>query len=120
MKQAVRQHVVGVGGQVGRTNEGGAGGGERDADVLGGVATWTDKVTIGDAMEATARTAGNRPVEPSDAAAIQAAEASATGVPGVIPGGVAAAAQAAVISNAWIDRDEDKTKLGDVLAVVTT
>lgn len=86
------------------------------------MATWTDKVTIGEALEATARTAGNRPVEPSDAAAIQAAEASATGVPGagVIPGGAAAAAEAAVISNARIDRDEDKTKLGDVLAVVTT
>ncbi|KAG6505278.1 late embryogenesis abundant protein D-34-like [Zingiber officinale] len=112
--QAVRQYVVGVEGQRGGNKEG-----ERDADVRGGVATWTDKVTIGEALEATGRTAGNRPVEPSDAAAIQAAEASSTGVPGVIPGGVAAAAQAAVISNAWIDREENKTKLGDVLANAT-
>ncbi|XP_074564479.1 late embryogenesis abundant protein D-34-like [Curcuma longa] len=117
--QAVRQYVAGVGGQGRGNNEVGGGGGEMDADIRGGVATWTDKVTIGEALEATARTAGNRPVEPSDAAAIQAAEASATGMPGVIPGGVAAAAQAAVISNAWIDRDEDKTKLGDVLANAT-
>ncbi|WOL03122.1 late embryogenesis abundant protein D-34-like isoform X1 [Canna indica] len=104
--QAVRQYVVdgGVGNQGGR--------GDQESG-------WSDKITIGEALEATARTAGNKPVEPSDAAAIQAAESTATGVNAVLPGGVAAAAQAAVIANSWVDRDEEKTKLGDVLADAT-
>ncbi|KAK6120850.1 hypothetical protein DH2020_045406 [Rehmannia glutinosa] len=64
-------------------------------------------ITIGEALEATALTAGHRPVDYSDAAAIQAAEVRATGRTNIVPGGVAAAAQ-----------DEDKTKLGDILSVI--
>ncbi|XP_074568066.1 late embryogenesis abundant protein D-34-like [Curcuma longa] len=73
------------------------------------------KVAIGEALEATAATAGNKPVDASDAAAIQAAEAIATGI-NAISGGVAATASAAAAANASVDRDEDKTKLGQVVA----
>ncbi|URE17482.1 late embryogenesis abundant protein [Musa troglodytarum] len=91
-----------------------AGGG---ADEGGGVAVemWIDKVSIEEALEAAATTAGDKPV---DAAAIQAAEATATGVNAVTPGGVAPAAQAAAAANALKDRDEEKIKLGEVVAVV--
>ena len=63
------------------------------------------KITIGEALEA----AGTRPVERSDAAAIQAAEVRATGLDANVPGGLAAQAQSAV----------DKATLGDVLSVRT-
>ncbi|OWM82002.1 late embryogenesis abundant protein D-34-like [Punica granatum] len=75
-----------------------------------------DPITIGEALEATTLTLGHKPVERSDAAAIQAAEVRATGRTTIIPGGVAAAAQSAAILNARVARDEDKTKLADVLA----
>lgn len=74
-------------------------------------------ITIGEALEATALTAGNRPVDQSDAAAIQAAEVRATGRGEVMPGGIGAEAQAAATLNPQIMRDEDKTKLGDILGV---
>lgn len=74
-------------------------------------------ITIGEALEATAMTAGQKPVEWSDAAAIQAAEVRATGRTNIVPGGVAAAAQSAATLNARATRDEDKTKLAEVLAV---
>lgn len=77
----------------------------------------SSKVTIGEALEAVALTAGDKPVEQSDAAAIQAAEVRATGQNVLIPGGVASAAQAAASLNAQTIRDEDKIKLGDVLTV---
>ncbi|KAK1431207.1 hypothetical protein QVD17_14504 [Tagetes erecta] len=79
-----------------------------------------DQVTIGEALEAAALSAGEKPVEQSDAAAIQAAEVRATGLMQVIPGGVAAKAQGAASQNARTMRDEDKTKLGDVLADAST
>lgn len=74
-------------------------------------------ITIGEALEATALTSWNRPVDQSDAAAIQAAEVRATGRGDVMPGGIGAEAQAAATLNTQIMRDEDKTKLGDVLVV---
>ena len=78
----------------------------------------TGAITIGEALEATAQTAGNKPVEQSDAAAIQAAEVRATGSNVIIPGGVAATAQSAASYNeAGQLRDEDKIKLGHVLTV---
>ncbi|KAF7805178.1 late embryogenesis abundant protein D-34-like [Senna tora] len=77
-------------------------------------------ITIGEALEATAITAGNKPVEWSDAAAIQAAEVRATGRTNIVPGGVAAAAQSAATLNARATRDEDKTKLADVLSDATS
>ncbi|KAG6471349.1 hypothetical protein ZIOFF_068790 [Zingiber officinale] len=80
-----------------------------------GISTSSKKVTIGEALEATAATAGDKPVDASDAAAIQAAEAIATGM-NAISGGVAASAAAAAAANASVDRDEDKTKLCEVVA----
>ncbi|XP_050383910.1 late embryogenesis abundant protein D-34-like [Argentina anserina] len=78
------------------------------------------QITIGEALEATALTAGQKPVEWSDAAAIQAAEVRATGRTNIVPGGVAAAAQSAATLNARATRDEDKTKLADILADATS
>ncbi|OAY44155.1 late embryogenesis abundant protein 47 [Manihot esculenta] len=80
----------------------------------------TGGITIGEALEATALTAGQKPVEWSDAAAIQAAEVRATGRTTISPGGVAAAAQSAATLNARTARDEDKTKLADILADATS
>ena len=74
-------------------------------------------ITIGEALEATALTSGQRPVDYSDAAAIQAAEVRATGRTNIVPGGVAAAAQSAATRNARMAKDEEKTKLGEILAV---
>lgn len=73
-----------------------------------------DAVTIGRALEAAA--AGGKPVDQSDAAAIQAAEMRATGSSLIVPGGVAAAAQAAADKNARAARGEDKVELRDVLS----
>ncbi|RCV40920.1 hypothetical protein SETIT_9G093900v2 [Setaria italica] len=76
-----------------------------------------DAVTIGRALEAVAATAaGGKPVDQSDAAAVQAAEMCATASSATAPGGVAAAAQAAADHNARAARDEDKVKLRDVLS----
>ncbi|KAJ0249022.1 Late embryogenesis abundant protein 32 [Hirschfeldia incana] len=74
------------------------------------------KITIGQALEATAQTAGKKPVDQSDAAAIQAAEVRASSNNVIAPGGVAASAQSAADYNAAIEFDENKIKLVDVLA----
>jgi hypothetical protein len=74
-------------------------------------------ITIGEALEAAVQSAGGKTLDLSDAAAIQAAEARATGSDIMIPGGIAITAQSAVIYNARVERDEDKIKLGDVLTV---
>ena len=80
-----------------------------------------DAVTIGHALEAVAAaTAGLKPVDQSDAAAVQVAEMCAAGTGGTIPGGVAAAAQAAADHNARAARDEGKVRLRDVLSVRST
>lgn len=76
-------------------------------------------VTIGEALEAAAVSVGQKPVEQSDAAAIQAAEVRATGSNIISPGGLAAMAQSAAAYNAGCGRDEDKVKLGDVLRDAT-
>ncbi|KAL3827968.1 hypothetical protein ACJIZ3_016770 [Penstemon smallii] len=74
-----------------------------------------DAITIGEALEATALSAGDKPIDASDAAAIQAAETRATGLGHVVPGGIAAEAQAAAARNVLTTKDEEKTKLSDVL-----
>ncbi|KAI7991403.1 Late embryogenesis abundant protein 31 [Camellia lanceoleosa] len=74
-----------------------------------------DAITIGEALEASALSAGNKPVDQSDAAAIQAAEMKATGSNEIASGGVAATAQSAATRNVRTMLDEDKTKLADVL-----
>nr|AWJ68112.1 late embryogenesis abundant [Cleistogenes songorica] len=84
------------------------------------VAQDVTKVTIGEALEATALAAGDVPVERSDAAAIQAAEARATGLHANIPGGLAEQAQSAAVANEMAAREEDKTTLGDVLTDATS
>ncbi|KAI4311001.1 hypothetical protein MLD38_035939 [Melastoma candidum] len=72
-------------------------------------------ITIGEALEAAILTVGQKPVEWSDAAAIQAAEVRATGRTSIIPGGVAASAQSAAEFNSKTQKHEEKTKLADVL-----
>ena len=78
------------------------------------------KVTIGEAMEAAALSAGDRPLEETDAAAIRAAETQAQGADEVMPGGLADQAWAAASANAWAERDEDKITVSDVLSDATT
>ncbi|KAF5192861.1 Late embryogenesis abundant protein [Thalictrum thalictroides] len=80
-----------------------------------------DKITIGEALEVSALTAGEKPVDQSDAAAIQAAEVRATHSNVIIPGGVAAMAQSAANVNARMcHSNEDKTKLADILTDAST
>lgn len=62
--------------------------------------------------------AGDKPVEQSDAIAIQAAERRATGSIEISRGGVASAAQSAADVNARLPY-EKKTTLGDVLSTAT-
>ncbi|XP_010693766.2 late embryogenesis abundant protein D-34 [Beta vulgaris subsp. vulgaris] len=92
--------------------------GTRKQRGIGGTGA-TGKVTIGEALEAVAATAGDKPVDQSDAAAVQAAEVRATGNTGIVPGGVAAAAQSAASMNAQTTLEEDKIKLGDILTNAT-
>ncbi|CAA0816712.1 Seed maturation protein [Striga hermonthica] len=80
----------------------------------------SEAITIGEALEATALSAGDKPVDVSDAAAIAAAEVRATGLGHVVPGGVAAEAQSAAAYNVGVTREKDKAKLGDILADATT
>lgn len=76
-----------------------------------------DSVTIGEALEASAVSASDKPVDQSDAAAIQAAEVRATGNNEITPGGIGAEAQSAATLNARTMRDENKITLGDILSV---
>ncbi|XP_068651340.1 late embryogenesis abundant protein D-34-like [Aristolochia californica] len=78
-----------------------------------------ETITIGEALEATGITAGGKPVDQSDAAAIEAAEVRATGSNIIRPGGVAAAAQSAVTANTRTMLDEAKTTLAEVLSDAT-
>ncbi|KAK9137367.1 hypothetical protein Sjap_007961 [Stephania japonica] len=83
---------------------------------LSGTTTGTsEQITIGEALEASAMTAGDKPVDKSDAAAIQAAEMRATGRVNITSWGLAAEAQAAAAANERTFFDENKTKLGDLL-----
>lgn len=72
-------------------------------------------ITFGEALEAAAQMVGEKPVDPSDPAAIQAAEARATGSNVIGPGGPASSAQSVAAHKEVVDKDEDKIKLGDVL-----
>ncbi|PQQ16905.1 late embryogenesis abundant protein D-34-like [Prunus yedoensis var. nudiflora] len=75
-----------------------------------------DAITNGEALEATALSAGDKPIDKSDAAAIQASEMKATGRTEIAPGGVATMAQYAASIN---PRYVNNTKLGDVLEDAT-
>ncbi|XP_008451333.1 late embryogenesis abundant protein D-34 [Cucumis melo] len=78
-----------------------------------------DSISIGEALEASAVSAGDKPIDQSDAAAIQAAELRATGENKIIPGGIGAEAQSAATLNTRAMRNEDKTTLGDILTDAT-
>ncbi|WCJ21553.1 Late embryogenesis abundant protein 31 [Euphorbia peplus] len=75
-----------------------------------------DAITIGESLESASLAAGDKLVDQSDAAAIQAAEVSATGVNEVLPGGIGAQAQSAATRNL---AGEDNTTLSDILADAT-
>ncbi|XAR58554.1 hypothetical protein NMG60_11013994 [Bertholletia excelsa] len=81
--------------------------------------THKDGITIGEALEASTVMAGNKPINQSDAAAIQAAEARATGTNEIASGGVGGSAQSAANWNARTARYEEKTRLGEVLGDAT-
>ncbi|KAJ1701249.1 hypothetical protein LUZ63_001028 [Rhynchospora breviuscula] len=76
-----------------------------------------DAVTIGEALEAAALVLGEKPIDLADAAAVCAAEMRATGLAGVVPGGVGAAALAAAESNMRNEKESEgkKTTMSDVL-----
>ncbi|KAG7591020.1 Late embryogenesis abundant protein SMP subgroup [Arabidopsis thaliana x Arabidopsis arenosa] len=74
-----------------------------------------DTVTIGEALEATALSLGDKPVDRKDAAAIQAAETRATGECKGRPGGLAVAAQAAAATNEQTVSGEEKVTIADIL-----
>ncbi|KAK9669603.1 hypothetical protein RND81_13G142700 [Saponaria officinalis] len=76
-----------------------------------------DAVTIGEALEASALTAGDKPINHSDAAAIQVAEMLAIGSNKTPPGGIGSEAQAAASANLHSD---PKITLADVLTDTTT
>ncbi|KAL6634070.1 hypothetical protein ACP70R_026741 [Stipagrostis hirtigluma subsp. patula] len=82
------------------------------------VAEATDAVTIGEAIQAAGLTsAGDKPVDLADAAAVQAAEMRATGLGGNVPGGVAAAAQRATEANMKLEArggGDDEAEAGKV------
>lgn len=84
----------------------------------GSIVQSDDAITIGEALEVTTMSAGDKVVDQSDAAAIQAAEARATGSNTVTPGGVAAMAQSAVALNERIVAEDHKITLSDVLTVM--
>ncbi|XP_027935703.1 late embryogenesis abundant protein D-34-like [Vigna unguiculata] len=75
-----------------------------------------DAITIGEALEAAAVAgAGDKPVDESDAAAIQVAEMRATGKNETKSGGLGARAQSAATRNTRTVPQSDKTTLSDVL-----
>uniref|UniRef100_A0A0E0MPT6 SMP domain-containing protein n=1 Tax=Oryza punctata TaxID=4537 RepID=A0A0E0MPT6_ORYPU len=85
------------------------------------VAEETDAVTVGEALQAAGTTsAGSRPVDLADAAAVQAAEMRATGMSGVVSGGVAAAAQQAAEANVTRSRRPDNDGDGEKKNRATT
>lgn len=78
-----------------------------------------DAVTIGEALEASAISSADKPIDQSDAAAIQVAEMQAIGSNRVPSGGLGAEAHSAAARNAQIVRDEQKTTIGDILMDAT-
>lgn len=110
-------HIGGGAGHQGGSNPRGGGGDDEGSDQRNDDNT---KLTIGEALEATARAIGDEPVLASDAVAIGAAETAACRADVTIPGGIGDAAIAAATNNMWAPNDEVKIKLGDVLSVCYT
>jgi len=80
------------------------------ATVLGG-----EPVTIGEALEAAARCAGDQPIDMADAAAIAAAEKRALGTDVPPSGGLASEAYLAAAWNTQTTKEELMTTIDDVL-----
>ncbi|XP_057519574.1 late embryogenesis abundant protein 47-like [Amaranthus tricolor] len=76
-------------------------------------------ITIGEALEVVANIVGNKPVDESDAAAIQAAEMRATGATAPPISGIGLQAQAAAMVNARRIYDQDKTTLAEIIGDAT-
>ncbi|RXH70586.1 hypothetical protein DVH24_013332 [Malus domestica] len=72
-----------------------------------------NSITIGEAREALAQTAGDRPIDQSDAAA---ADVRVTGSNVISPGWLVTMAQGAAAYNAGTEREQDKIKLTDILS----
>ncbi|XP_006656949.1 late embryogenesis abundant protein D-34-like [Oryza brachyantha] len=77
------------------------------------------KITVGEALEATALAADNRPVDRTDVEAIRAAEMMAQESDVTMPGGLTDQAQAAARANAVAERDDDKITVGELLTDAT-
>ncbi|XP_022727870.1 late embryogenesis abundant protein D-34-like [Durio zibethinus] len=78
-----------------------------------------DPITIGEAFETAAFSAADKPVDQSDAAAIQAAEMRATRSNQILPGGIASEAQSAATRNSRTMLFENQATLSDVLSDAT-
>ncbi|XP_021762726.1 late embryogenesis abundant protein 47-like [Chenopodium quinoa] len=76
-------------------------------------------ITIGEALEVVATIVGNKPIDDSDAAAIQAAEMRATGATSPPIDGIGFQAQSAAMVNARRIYDEEKTTLAEVIGDAT-
>ncbi|CAN6305101.1 unnamed protein product [Urochloa humidicola] len=108
-----------VGQYVEEDDDGGAAAAAEEAAEVEGAVKDGTKITIGEALEAAAFSAGDQPVGPSDAEAIAAAEARAVGTEEAPPHGLAARARAAADANvaaAGREEEEDRATLRDVLA----
>ncbi|XP_078160572.1 late embryogenesis abundant protein D-34-like [Carex rostrata] len=123
-RQVISQHIAPGPGDAGTIGRGGGyrggldsegGGGDGDGSIDNSENDDPIKITIGEALEAAGNALYDKPVEQSDAAAIQVAEARAIGLNVTMPLGIAAHAQSAADANLWTTKDEDKAKLGDVL-----
>ncbi|XP_022769533.1 late embryogenesis abundant protein 3-like [Durio zibethinus] len=77
-----------------------------------------ESITIGEALETTTISVGDKPVDSSDAAAIQTAETIAAGCDDRQRGGLGANVQAAASFNARAARDVTKITNSDVLSVI--
>ncbi|XP_022769532.1 late embryogenesis abundant protein 3-like [Durio zibethinus] len=77
--------------------------------------SYQEPITVGEALEATTLSIADKPIDPSDAAAIQTAETRATVRCDRQLGGLSATAQSAATFNARAARDEDKITISDVL-----
>ncbi|CAL0320441.1 unnamed protein product [Lupinus luteus] len=76
----------------------------------------SNKITIGEAVEGTANTVGEKAVEESDAAAIQAAEVRASRNHAIKAAGVGASAESAAAHNSECKDEEEKIKMRDIVS----
>ncbi|TXG63674.1 hypothetical protein EZV62_010668 [Acer yangbiense] len=79
-----------------------------------------DSITIGEALEVSALSAGDKAIDQSDVAAIYAAEMRAAGTNEIKPGGIGATAQSAATHNEQTLFLGAKTTISDVLADAST